>query len=799
MDNSFVFKLKKFTQPKSIIKPHSTQPVFKDIGVKPVFKDIGVKPHSSTQPSSVPPNTNLPSSILIVMDQLIAYHNLPPQLLKLLPGYNAFKNRGIEFTNMHVNRQMCSPSRSTILTSTINTGIQSNIDLFFQYPYKDHLDYDAETIPKSLKKKYVNLNTAYFGKEHLTRKLDTGSTTHPEFNLNTTGAYKCYGFDKGTMFGDSFYRNGHGFAADNLMMNTVLNNINVLKDKSVVDYIETDPITNEQVGYVGVLPYLKARAKDKKQFHMQCHITNPHDSQEFYSNFTQVQPITAQSQFWAPFLTEQTSVEGATNPYEYDSYFTDAYVKIHNLIENYFEKDYNTYKTSTQMLPFKTSYANDYAQNSDNELYKTAYVVLGQAMTMADDKEDIKTWKNLINNYYGLVIEADKYVLKIFNFLNNHKGALNNVSVVITSDHGDLMSAHGLKQKGFPFKECVNIPCIVVSPHIPLYLQGKKSTVLGSLLDIAPTIDTLMGKHFKNEKFLGTSLLTRQYNKLIPRTQNVPVMNIFNDYLYGLGCLFDPEYTKSIVEFKFCFTMIIDYHNNQLIKFGRFFNILGLLEYQLQNINIPFSIFEEQNINLEISNNFTSLLSEFNSVISNSIYNGESTFDFKTLYTIVKPNPILTLFLFIIVYKYSVSENGALVTLPNVNDNFNDIINDTNLNIFCYNMTNDPSEINNLYKTDYNNNEDLFFEFNNKLNKLTKEKCMTTNQTPTQDGKFEFFVPTIMYELTLLIYLKYGTDYSKYSDKIKILIKTNFFMNNYDSKISYDLMRDNLINLLNTT
>jgi arylsulfatase A-like enzyme len=739
------------------------------------------------QPKLVPISN---SNIVIVMDQLIAYHNLPPLLLKLLPGYNAFKNRGIEFTNIHVNRQMCSPSRSTILTSTINTGIQSNIDLPFQYPYKSHLDYDAETIPKSLKKAYPNLNTAYFGKEHLSQKLDTGAYSHPSFELNTTGVYKCYGFDKGTMFGDSFYRDGHGFASDNLMMNTVLNNVNAIKDKNLVDYIEIDPITRERVGYVGVLPYLKARAQDKKQFHMQCHIVNPHDTQDFYSNFTDQDLLSNQSQFWAPFLNEQTSAEGAINPYAYDEYFTDAYVKIHNMIENHFEKNYNSYKTYKDKLPFINSYINDYALNSDNEQRVSAYLFLKKGMTMADDENDIKTWKNLINNYYGLVIEADKYVLKIFNLLKRHN--MNNVSVVIISDHGDLMSAHGLKQKGFPFKECVNIPCVIYSPHIQRNLWGTKCSVLGSLIDIAPTIDILMGISQINNKFLGTSLLQRQNNKLIPRTTNVPVMNVFNDYLASQACLVNPNYTKPFVEYKFCFTMIIDYKDDKLIKFGRYFNIIGLLEYQLRNVQIPFSIFQNVSLELIPTSLISSVVSQLNSFIEDSIYNNANTFDFKTLYNIVraKNNHMVTLLLFLIVYKYSKSENGELVILPYVNDNFIDIKDDINTDFICYNVTDDYDEINNLYLTDYENNVDLFIDFNNRLNNLSKEKCMTTN------NKFEFFVPTLLYELTLLTYIKHGTNYTDYNDTVKILINTSYFMNNYDSRISPDLIRNTFINNL---
>jgi hypothetical protein len=96
----------------------------------------------STQPAKVPttrpvlpPTQPLPSNILIIMDELIASHNLPSWFLANLPGYQAFSKIGIEFTNIHNNRQMCSPSRASFQTSTINTAIQGNIDLPWQYNY----------------------------------------------------------------------------------------------------------------------------------------------------------------------------------------------------------------------------------------------------------------------------------------------------------------------------------------------------------------------------------------------------------------------------------------------------------------------------------------------------------------------------------------------------------------------------------------------------------------------------------------------------------------------------------------
>ena len=743
------------------------------------------------------------SNILIVMDELIAYHNLPSWLLKKLPGYQAFSKLGIEFTNIHNNRQMCSPSRASFQTSTINTGIQSNIDQPFQNFYVSNLSYDAETIPKSIKGYNSEIVTAYYGKEHLQDELATDNNTVPAFNTNTTGAFRCYGFDTGSIFGDSFYKDGRGFVSDNIYLNSILNNTT-----NDADYIETDPITNEKTGYVGVLPFLKARLHDDKPFHLQYHLTNPHDTQEFYQNFSQI-PLNEQSQFFAPFLKEQTTDVSLNDPYFYNEFFPDAYIKTDNLATNYFEQTFSAYSKSLDSLPFIESYISDYVTSSKvnpiNEYYNAMYNAYRLWFSLSSGQSDVKSWKNLINNYYGLVIEADKYVYKIYNFLKNND-MLKNVSVVIMSDHGDLMSAHGLKQKGFPFKECVNVSCIVYSSKIASNLQGSKNNVLGSLLDIAPTIDVLMDSSYKNNKFIGTSLIQEKDGKLIPRTNNLPVMNIFNDVMNGTACFLDPSYNDTFLNFNYNFNMIIDYDevDGKLYKFGRFFNMAELFRYNfIYNTLIPqltTKIFSNKNfLNFGVLKNsvVANTLNSLKSFTTETFSSG--TFTFDDAYNKIKNNfksknnensLELTLFILIISNYIQYYSNYEFI-IPAVYSSWDDIIKfDISggfIEPFCYNITDDYNEVKNIfYKKNpdgtfsYDSSkEELFSRFNDKLNNLTIKQCMTG---PNQ--RFTFIIPKIVYELIFLCFIKFGTDISKYSLLQLEVLSSSFFTNTNDSRFS---------------
>jgi arylsulfatase A-like enzyme len=738
------------------------------------------------------------SNIFILMDQLIAYHNLPSWLLEKLPGYQAFSKMGIEFTNIHNNRQMCSPSRATIQTSIINHGIQSNVDQSFQNDYIPHLSYDFETIGKSIKNYNSEIITGYYGKEHLQSELNTDENILPLFNSNTRGAQRGYGYDLCGIFGESRY----GTVTDNRTFNTVLNNTT-----NNVDYIAIDPLSQEKTGYIGALPFLKARLQENSPFHLQIHLTNPHDTEELYQNFTKI-PQNGQYQFSVPFLKEQTTDVNLENPYVFNEYFTDAYIKNDNLVTNYFEQTFSEYSTSIDSLPFLESYVGDYVTNSKtnpiNEYYYSIYKFIEFLFTIANDEKDIKSWKNLINNYYGLIIEADKYIFKVYKFLKNNN-MLKNVSVVISSDHGELMSAHGLKQKGVPFRECVNIPCVVYSSNIPEDLQGTKNNVLGSLLDIAPTIDVLMNIRYKNTNFLGESLIQQNNGKLIPRTNNLPVMHIYNDSMTSVGCLLNETYTKSLFEFNYCFNMIIDYDDvtGKLYKFGRFFNIVELFRYnfiynKLIPNEIPLSIFDDkQFLKFIILKNETvgPILTNLK-LFLNKIYS--EYFTFYDAYIKVSNNfkgknnsnsTELSLFMLIIdnYMKYFLKNQYII---PCVYNDWNTIINQYYPNKwvepFCYNITDDNNEVKNIfYKKNidgtfsYNSSNNALFErLNKKLNDLTIKQCMTV------DNRFTFLIPEIIYENTVIIFNRFGTNINTYTNDQKLLLISSNYINNYDN-VSY--------------
>lgn len=98
------------------------------------------------------------------------------------------------------------------------------------------------------------------------------------------------------------------------------------------------------------------------------------------------------------------------------------------------------------------------------------------------DKEKIKY---MISNYYGLVKEIDDWVGEILTTLDTHN-LTDKTLVIFTSDHGEMLGSHGMREKNVFYEESAHIPLIIRYPDA---IKGN-TTVNGyvSLVDLFDTI-----------------------------------------------------------------------------------------------------------------------------------------------------------------------------------------------------------------------------------------------------------------------------------------------------------------------
>lgn len=97
-------------------------------------------------------------------------------------------------------------------------------------------------------------------------------------------------------------------------------------------------------------------------------------------------------------------------------------------------------------------------------------------------------WIQLIAHYLGLVALVDAQLGRVVEYLRA-EGEWDRTIVVFTSDHGDMMGAHGLMEKGhlLHYEETLRVPLILRHPGTP----AARSEALVSVCDIGPTLAAL--------------------------------------------------------------------------------------------------------------------------------------------------------------------------------------------------------------------------------------------------------------------------------------------------------------------
>jgi arylsulfatase A-like enzyme len=120
----------------------------------------------------------------------------------------------------------------------------------------------------------------------------------------------------------------------------------------------------------------------------------------------------------------------------------------------------------------------------NDEMQNSPYVGSNQRKKRTEyaDPEKIKY---MISEYYGLISEIDEWVGKILDKLDE-LGIADNTMIIFTSDHGEMLGAHGMREKNVFFEESAHIPLLISSiGDVP-----AETIVEGyvSLIDLFPTI-----------------------------------------------------------------------------------------------------------------------------------------------------------------------------------------------------------------------------------------------------------------------------------------------------------------------
>lgn len=104
--------------------------------------------------------------------------------------------------------------------------------------------------------------------------------------------------------------------------------------------------------------------------------------------------------------------------------------------------------------------------------------------TVGDAPTTEEGWKKFVDYYFNCIQDCDNQLAKLLDKLEEND-MMKNTIIIYTSDHGEMMGAHGLKGKGgFLYENNIHVPLIIYHPE---YEGGSKRQHLTSHLDLAPT------------------------------------------------------------------------------------------------------------------------------------------------------------------------------------------------------------------------------------------------------------------------------------------------------------------------
>lgn len=131
-----------------------------------------------------------------------------------------------------------------------------------------------------------------------------------------------------------------------------------------------------------------------------------------------------------------------------------------------------------------------FPHNTAPEEYKALYPKEYLKLNPNVPEEIQEKIKNELVGYYAHCTASDKAIGDLLNKLNE-LDMMDNTIVVFTSDHGEMMGAHGIKatQKQVPFIESFNVPFLIQVPE----RKGKKIETPITTPDISSTLLSLAG------------------------------------------------------------------------------------------------------------------------------------------------------------------------------------------------------------------------------------------------------------------------------------------------------------------
>ena len=474
-----------------------------------------------------------PNIIMIITDQQTWIQNWDPLWAKEeLPAMQRLLENGLAFNRAHCNSCTCSPSRTTLFTGTYPAHHKVTEVLGFDNPTSD-----AQTMQNTLSSNYQNMakmmekegyHVAYKGKWHMTKPSVYLNNSNNESAQNgTLDQLYWTPMDVNHLANNwRFYDWNYPDAGDDMeLFNFGGGDIN--NDGRFVDgngqsawYGNSIPIEKRiEASTVEFINTYKEKHGDKPLF-LVVSLVNPHDVLSY------------------PGLTTNSPTEGPL--YQQGGYK---------------DEDFENIKVK---LP-KTVNENLETKPTVQAVWKTMCQLNGPIQT--EEKA-----KKYVQFYAYLTALVDKEIGKVLTALEENE-MINDSLILRISDHGDMSMAHGMqRQKMYNvYRESLNIPMIFSNPI--LFPKPQTTESLAGLIDLMPTLASIIGVKDTTLNFQGKDLspiLTnpkKEVQEYIHFTYDDTYMTTNNPANMG------PAHIRCIISKKWKYAVYFDPHYGQKAEY----------------------------------------------------------------------------------------------------------------------------------------------------------------------------------------------------------------------------------------
>ncbi|MHC5034525.1 MAG: sulfatase-like hydrolase/transferase [Planctomycetota bacterium] len=171
--------------------------------------------------------------------------------------------------------------------------------------------------------------------------------------------------------------------------------------------------------------------------------------------------------------------------------------------------------------------------------------VKGYDLMLGHVRETRDHWRRYRDYYYNCLRDVDRQIVRLLDELDG-LGLTQDTVVILTSDHGEMCGAHGMRGKGtMAYEDNLHVPLIVVDPAVR---GGQECRAVTSHLDLAPTMLAMSGMAKAQRDALTSECPGKDLTRLLADPGGASVDAVRDGALYAFGMLIsvDAEFLQQV-------------------------------------------------------------------------------------------------------------------------------------------------------------------------------------------------------------------------------------------------------------